>query len=105
MTAREMLDRLRALEAEATPGPWVRWSAGGELVGVIPAGRPGGCCVRDSDDDNGDANLRLIAASRNAMPSLLAVLEAAIEWREADHNEDPRIDALLAALDAIGEDS
>lgn len=76
----EELTKLRALEAAATPGPWADDAAGywadmprifgdGFLIAVIGNAQPerGGCW---------DADAKFIRAARNAVPRLLAMIEA-----------------------------
>lgn len=67
-----MLDQLKALEAAATPGPWIIktgttraiGAAGDVVVGLI----------------SNQADAELSRAARNALPDLIAVAEAAREW-------------------------
>ena len=71
------LERLKELEAKATPGPWESVDFGVHSERVAIAGR--GFLVNDEVDSvychQSDADL--IAEMRNALPKLLAVVEAA----------------------------
>ncbi len=79
------IDELKKLDAEATPGPWAQRSAGVDEINDEPV------CYVESDDRPinfvatqgggcgaaiGIPDGRLIVAMRNALPALLAELEA-----------------------------
>lgn len=127
-------DRLRALLAEATPGPWkgndtVIWQDGDpvlderiaandpkagpiiaaeHLIGKFAASTFGPRPVRG-------ANARLIVAAVNALPALLDIADAAVNW-DRDHMPDPvkhpdgdgcadRVEAAVTAyLAALGKE-
>lgn len=74
------LAELRALEAAATPGPWTDDAAGywadmpriygdGFLIAVVGNAQP-------ERGDHWDADAKFIAAARNAVPRLLAMIDA-----------------------------
>lgn len=86
-------DRLRALAENATPGPWIPhpsyvWTS--ELGGIIQ---------NWSEDANAAADMELIAASRQAVPALLDMLDQA-EARIRDLTQEAR-DERAACLDQI----
>lgn len=67
---------LRALEAKATPGPWLTVQNRGGTVNVIGAPDDEGWLSKVCLVNGGNAaNATLIAAARNALPSLLATIE------------------------------
>ena len=86
-----LLERLRELEAAATPGPW-EYEHIGQSVYKTPIGngekicdiRGWGWLLHKHETDEAreaeqDANAEFITLSRNALPLLLAVAEAA-KW-------------------------
>jgi len=91
-----IIEQLRAAEAEATKGPWRVWSPR-STHGVSEVGPEGSrvAVIRDvrrfGSDGNIDpatealpaANATLIALARTHMPALLAIVDAAKEYREA----------------------
>lgn len=83
-----IVDRLRELEAKATPGPWRTEALSiGTRVRFSDSERrwsDDSVCAIESDMQYADA--ALIAATRNALGKLLAVAEAAMALRDA--NED-----------------
>jgi hypothetical protein len=95
------IERLRELEAAATPGPWAWRSRSidgptGRWIAYLPT------------EGEGLTDVELIAATRNALPALLDVAEAARQlidagcWGHAGHSEccfAGRLSAVLAALD------
>jgi len=90
----EGLDRLEALVAAMTPGPW---EARVDEEGMAAlAGRGGwvleGDAVPEADDADGIATLRNIAAE------LIAVARAVVRWRSCDLGVC--VDALDEAVDA-----
>lgn len=110
------IEKLEQLEKAATRGPW-------ELRSVedrYAMAAPGGWAMEPDRGDVADwdrvrADYALIAAMRNALPALLAVVEAARERVEArrEYETDPRVTCLragdadralsdaLTALDAV----
>jgi len=68
MTTDSTIDRLRELEKAATPGPWMTAGEEGNMV-LAPEEAVAGWMVSD--------DAALIVESRNALPALLAVAEAA----------------------------
>jgi len=103
---RHYLTELRELEKAATRGPWLhrseKWA---EKVYVMQIGddEPLTVCGLDGDV-YGQADGKLIAAMRNALPHLLAVAEAARRVRmeregpatELERQLDEALDALEA---------
>ena len=105
-------EELRRLLDAATPGPWDAratddWKCQTAFyVSTIPGsgmqhdgqrGRRDVAYVAASD-----ANTDLIAAAVNALPALLAVVEAAEEWREALWNDDDNLTQKRKANEALG---
>lgn len=96
------IDRLRQLEAEATPGPWEADGAGiGHGERWIAHGN-----VRYPSEATAEADAEFIAEARNALPELLDELETlrakvalAMEATYWDRPYDTRIAAIRAALD------
>lgn len=85
MITDERIAELRAVCADATPGPWLLEDNGtlGGLLVRPPAGRP-------HRHDHGE-DAEFVATARTALPELLAEIErmrpvylAAIEWRRND---------------------
>ena len=85
------LSRLKELEAKATPTPWEHinhnWDES-SVYGYPQHGKHVCLCKQDgddSDDDDGDdehqANAHLLAESRNSLPALIRVVEAAREYQ------------------------
>ena len=76
------LDAIRARWAAATPGPWIM-ERSGPCYEVVR--RPGGLRIAwvpyDFGPDEDEANAIAIADARADIPLLLAVAEAAREWR------------------------
>jgi hypothetical protein len=72
--------KLKELEAKATPGPWIPTGYVGDLFeGTIVVYRgPKGNVVSDSLEDRPKENHRFIAAARNQAPALLEALEIAM---------------------------
>lgn len=76
--ARKLIERLETLEKAATPGPW-----GINKYGGIGTGKHfifGGIVIGASgfDEEAVSNALEFVAASRNSLPSLLAVAKAAL---------------------------
>ena len=80
------LSDLEALAGAATTGPWApedygpgdKWPPIKGHGQTIAKGH-----TDDIDEGEGDANIKLICALRNAAPSLLAVVRVAEAWKEA----------------------
>lgn len=82
-----MLERLEKLLADATPGPWVCEGRGSlqmdgsrdywEVHGPHDGERWAKVCSTCPPAHRNPQNLKLIAAAVNALPALLAVVEAA----------------------------
>lgn len=88
---RAEIERLEALERAATPGEWTAIVVDDEsdkpraFVDDYDCGLVTECLkTRESDGRQrcGD-NARLIAATRNALPELLAMARAVVEWSDA----------------------
>jgi hypothetical protein len=93
-----IVEQLRATENEATPGPW-HFLEAGNTESELNEGNPLTICGPDDDDlanvyseDDATvsipraeaiANATLIAVARTHMPALLAIVDAAKEYREA----------------------
>lgn len=92
----KLLEQLRALLRNATPGPWKHDLGNADVEGP----RPGRAevCVR-GEHGNYHANLELIAATRNALPLLLDVVETVARFR--DDPEGEGWDEVRAALDRL----
>lgn len=117
------IERLKQLLAKATPGPWSGYIQDndpyGPLVGIIDDhDTPHDvirCAETSFDVEPSTANVNLMAETRNALPALLAVVEAAEElkvWtvpgdgiREtvlaSDSFANAALDGLLDALRAL----
>jgi hypothetical protein len=104
------IERLRALLAEATPGPWRarKWDAP-RMVEVHAATKPPVVPWSGFDDSSRtktehDANATLIAAAVNALPALLDVAEAAaksVEWADVGGLLPGDVTDVRAALDRL----
>ena len=94
-------EELRRLLSEATPGPWhINKDSLEDLVCS-----PSGTLIAETQLRIPD-DAALIAAAVNALPALLAVVEAAHDWRNAYESNDPSdkaFEAMNAALDALSE--
>lgn len=67
-----LVEKLRGLLASASPGPWTKNGC------AVEAGDIGVCgCGSWSPESKGAGNCALIVAAVNALPKLLAVVEAA----------------------------
>lgn len=79
------LERLRELEKAATPGPWTVAGPGEYGDRWIIQRYPPQSHIASSDDRSDiGPDFSLIAAARNALPDLLAVVEAARLFVNAD---------------------
>lgn len=74
MTPADVLARLRALEAQATPAPWAVLRL---AYGVTVAGPDGVSLVDDDGLFDVDHDAELAAAARNTLPLLLDVAKCA----------------------------
>lgn len=92
----KLLERLRALEQAATPGPWKHDLGNADVEGPRPERAE--VCVR-GEHGNYHANLELIAAVRNALPLLLDVAEAVERFRDDADGEG--WDEVRAALERL----
>ncbi len=95
--AATMLDRLDALHAKATPGPWTlrehlrAWSIDAGMGGPwITTTMPIG--------DNGRENAEVIVALVNAWPKLSRVLKAAQRWSDSYEADGDWVDEAIADL-------
>ena len=87
------LDAIRALEVEATPGPWH------DSSGLL-ATEEGRVVSADLDADD----VALVVATRNLLPELLALWEVAQGAKSRPGGEVwPFLNDLLDALDALNE--
>ena len=89
-------DRLRELAENATPGPWLphaRYVWTSELGGIIQ---------NWSEDANAAADMELIAATRQAVPALLDMLDQAEAERD---NARAQVDRVRALLDRPADDT
>ena len=109
-------EELRRLLDAATPGPWHArdtddWKC---PIAFYVSTIPGSGMQHDGQRGRrdvayvaaSDANTDLIAAAVNALHALLAVVEAAHDWRNAYESNDPSnaaFEAMNAALDALRE--
>lgn len=87
------IERLKQLLAKATPGPWYRSQ---NIVGSYHA--TSGIVYGQICSDATWEDVDLIADTRNALPALLAVVEAAYEYVDRGSGRDDLI-AALRALD------
>ena len=72
------IEKLRALEAQATPGPWMFDNAEGHLPDIYTDhGGKWNVATTNALRDDHVADARLIAATRTLLPELMAVVEAA----------------------------
>lgn len=91
------IERLKQLLAKATPGPWSGYIQDndpyGPLVGIIDDhDTPHDvirCAETSFDVEPSTANVNLMAETRNALPALLAVVEAAEELSDNDDTPEP----------------
>ena len=91
-------DRLRALLAEATPGPWQATEKRGKRDGYV---RSGDRTLADMRLRNGEADAALIVAAVNALPALLDVADAArrfVAMQDADDVTDEYATAAYVGL-------
>jgi hypothetical protein len=114
-TLRETLHRLRALEQQATKAPWKRDPSANTSMQVVAAGNEVVLYHARHERQRNEAvvtNMNLIAASRNALPALLAVVQAVTDAARISHNCSDvdvcsaceEMDDALALLDAeVGE--
>lgn len=98
---------LGRLDAAATPGPWTRKKpandSDGWPTGVAVAGTPGRQTIYATPSGGSfpSSDCDLIAAARNALPDLLAVVVAAKALADAvNGGKFTRADDLLPKLDA-----
>lgn len=104
------LRELRALHEAATPEEWTADAVHGTvhpegsncrlLLGPMPDG-PSSMSDYVRLRETARANAALIAAARNALPLLLDIAEAAIEWHVRQTTTKPTLDVLLAALEKV----
>src|SRR3990167_2148576 len=90
------LERLQALEREATKGPWV-WDEDGDLMALWELEPCDGDIVLGmyTGDKPEPADAALIAALRNAAPDLIQVALAALDQRKSGPMS-PELEAALA---------
>jgi len=101
---------LRRLLSQATPGPWevLRDNPECHLLAVLMEEEEDGetpSYVALADVET-RTNAALIAAAVNALPALIAAVEAAEHWRNAYESNDPSnesFELMCAALDALRE--
>lgn len=113
----DVIEELWELEKNATPGPW-RWDVAsryvdGELLPIVSAGSDDNTVAEIGHDfTSAQSDVELIAAMRNALPSLLDHLEAAERVVEAmtrivtDYDPPRHVviaRAALAAYDAANQ--
>jgi hypothetical protein len=78
------IERLKELEAKATPGPWLLATSNGGFIVEFDGNYVLDAFVSDVlAQDKQRANAKLIAEMRNALPKLLAVVEAGDELARA----------------------
>lgn len=100
-----IIDKLRELEAKAMPGPW-EYQPDQDIPGHREPDyiRVGNVHLR-VDQELMQINVcdwHLIAAMRNALPALLRVAEAAVDWSNAEFGQDlNECAALRDAVDAL----
>jgi len=79
-----IIERLKELQAAATPGPWV--VGGSYTVRTMRSSLDWIARVRDRHHSHADsedaANAKLIVALHNVLPDLIEVVEAAREWHK-----------------------
>lgn len=106
-----MIDKLEALLAEATPGPWEFRSY--DYPADSASAWQGGYARLRKASYGEDADVALAVAAANALPALLAAARAAMEYRAAQERcdltgewEQAREAAVVldAALAALGEE-
>ena len=78
------LDELAAVEAKATPGPWAFW-AGSVMYSNTPLLFPEG--PHFENDCQHCANVEFTVQARNSLPSLIALVRALVEEREASFSD------------------
>ena len=61
-------------ESKHTPAPWVGFVDRGQLVAIMPAGRPGDVCQFAVPPTDADGNLML--AAPNLLKALIAMVDA-----------------------------
>jgi hypothetical protein len=98
-------NELRRLLQAATPGPYQ--SDGCNVkAGRTPVAMRAIASTEDDVEAQSRATMDMIAAAVNVLPALLAVVEAAHDWRNAYESNDPSNDvfeAMNAALDNLRE--
>lgn len=99
MEANDVLDRLDALLAEATAGPWFVFKMDGYPQWVSAMVPHNGEMLR-SEIPAGDVDDDLICALRNAAPALIRMARAAIEMGIRGEWLD---ELVLDAIKALGE--
>jgi hypothetical protein len=96
------IDRLAALDAAMTPGPWGAPETRSDCIIAPSPTHPGKVTVvaYGPEDDRFLADAEGIAALHNALPEIIAVLRIAEEV-EALHDSKPLACPLAAALAAL----
>lgn len=113
------LDRLRKLDREATPGPWKAWPNNHELLSdeyrrhavvghletAVERHAHGLFVQTNMHPETANANAALIAETRNALPALLAIVEAAQRMVDADNpylgHQGAELQAALTTLEEL----
>ena len=105
---REQIDELRELEAKATPGPWTTDDSHPRYRAKVYCDDALGSMVADCHGSHTvaislkaeDANARLIAAMRTALPALLSEVSRLTAERDAEHTETTRLAFAVKKLEA-----
>ena len=104
-TVAELVTELRALLEKATPGPWRLWDGYAAFDGsqrCLRIGNDAGRGIRAGHDDTDLAGSRedfeLVAEAVNALPRLLAALEAGERLRASIRSDERNIGNLTISL-------
>lgn len=95
------IERLKQLEAGATPGPWYYRDSDESICDIDDNILfPGWSNPKLQGPDNDWSDVLLVTQMRNALPKLLAVVEAA-RWQLMDNPEETQkgLEDALAALE------
>ena len=100
-----LLERLKELAKAATPGPWEisevhPWVV---IAPETPARRGSGHIYVSCGGGNNEENAVFLALALNALPDLLAVVEAAVEYVENPYTWN--LQDIKAALAKLTEDA
>jgi hypothetical protein len=93
------LSEIKRLMEKASPSPWEQTSLGYEVWNAVKDGRGSCCCIAEGRPENNS----LIVAMRNAMPAIVARLEALEKVAQAARKAIDGIDK-WERFESIGSD-